>query len=80
MGKAGVATDQFMDPGALFGMLFGSDVFIDYIGELQMASMVSLSQGDGTHEQNQDVLRAKLQELQKVRLWKQSVGSAQKRM
>lgn len=75
LGKAGVATDQLMDPGALFGMLFGSDVFVDYIGELQMASLASLSQEDGTH--NQDVLKAKLQELQKVRLCRQAKVSTE---
>jgi DnaJ-class molecular chaperone len=33
LGEAGVADTPLMDPGALFGALFGSDVFDEYVGE-----------------------------------------------
>lgn len=33
LGAAGVSDAPLMDPGALFAVLFGSDVFEDYVGE-----------------------------------------------
>ncbi|XP_048322740.1 chaperone protein dnaJ 10 isoform X2 [Ziziphus jujuba] len=41
-GKSGISTDAIIDPAAIFAMLFGSELFEEYIGELAMASMASL--------------------------------------
>eukprot|EP00891_Asterochloris_glomerata_P008726 jgi/Astpho2/8726/e_gw1.00128.27.1_t len=42
-GKQGIADGAgFMDPAAVFGMLFGSDAFEEYIGQLQMAMLAGL--------------------------------------
>ncbi|XP_042444377.1 uncharacterized J domain-containing protein C4H3.01-like, partial [Zingiber officinale] len=41
-GKSGISTDAIIDPAAIFAMLFGSELFEGYIGQLAMASMTSL--------------------------------------
>lgn len=65
-GKASLQGAQMMDPGAVFGMLFGSDVFEDYIGQLQMASLASIAADAQEHgvELTQTQLQAKLREVQ----------------
>ncbi|CAH2036666.1 unnamed protein product [Thlaspi arvense] len=47
-GKSGIST-EIIDPAAIFAMLFGSELFEEYIGQLAMASVASLdilSEGD----------------------------------
>ncbi|KAJ6939990.1 chaperone protein dnaJ 10-like [Populus alba x Populus x berolinensis] len=41
-GKSGISTEAIIEPAAIFAMLFGSELFEVYIGQLAMASMASL--------------------------------------
>ncbi|KAK6130575.1 hypothetical protein DH2020_035667 [Rehmannia glutinosa] len=41
-GKSGISAESIIDPAAIFAMLFGSELFEEYIGQLAMASMASL--------------------------------------
>lgn len=69
-----------IDPSQLFGMLFGSDVFEEYVGELALAMHMEVGM-EGTSEEfrfdneeafkahqreEQTKLRSKLEKLQKV--------------
>ncbi|CAM6083847.1 unnamed protein product [Calypogeia fissa] len=65
-GKTGVSQEGMMDAASVFGMVFGSEMFEDYIGQLKMAAMASLDTSD---EQMMDLgsIQGKLKDIQKER-------------
>ncbi|XP_068636728.1 chaperone protein dnaJ 10-like [Aristolochia californica] len=65
-GKASVADDAMMDPSVVFGMLFGSEIFEDYVGQLALASMASIELDE--ESQTPEVRRQKIREKQKERV------------
>lgn len=62
-GKEHLSNESMLDPTVVFGMLFGSDLFEDYIGQLAMASMASMDLGADDHSKTQQ----KIKDLQKER-------------
>lgn len=69
-GKAGVQQDTMMDPAAVFGMLFGSEFFEDYVGQLALASLASVETEEDLHlppEVRKQKLHDKMTALQKER-------------
>ncbi|XP_024968006.1 chaperone protein dnaJ 10 [Cynara cardunculus var. scolymus] len=63
-GKDGVRQEAMVDPAAVFGMVFGSDMFEDYIGELYMATVQTVELEETSKEP--EVRRTKIQERMKV--------------
>ncbi|CAN1255889.1 Chaperone protein dnaJ 10 [Linum perenne] len=62
-GKDGVTQDAMLDPAAVFGMLFGSDFFEDYVGQLALASISTIDM----EESGLDPETHKMQLIQKER-------------
>ncbi|KAE8697187.1 putative DEAD-box ATP-dependent RNA helicase 29-like [Hibiscus syriacus] len=54
-GKYSISTDTMLDPTAVFALLFGSELFEDYIGHVAVASMASSelpNEADNPEKQN----------------------------
>ncbi|XP_050120930.1 chaperone protein dnaJ 10-like [Malus sylvestris] len=66
-GKSGISTDAIIDPAAIFAMLFGSELFEEYIGQLAMASMASLDIFTEGEQFDPKKLQEKMRVVQKER-------------
>ncbi|XP_042989028.1 chaperone protein dnaJ 10-like isoform X2 [Carya illinoinensis] len=66
-GKSGISTEAIIDPAAIFAMLFGSELFEEYIGQLAMASMASLDIFTEGEQFDTKKLQEKMRIVQKER-------------
>ncbi|KAI5590333.1 hypothetical protein POPTR_005G260400v4 [Populus trichocarpa] len=66
-GKSGISTEAIIEPAAIFAMLFGSELFVDYIGQLAMASMASLDIFTEGEQLDTKKLQEKMRVVQKER-------------
>uniref|UniRef100_A0A7N0TC26 J domain-containing protein n=1 Tax=Kalanchoe fedtschenkoi TaxID=63787 RepID=A0A7N0TC26_KALFE len=66
-GKSGISTEAIIDPAAIFAMLFGSELFEEYIGQLAMSSMASLDIFTEGEQFDAKKLQEKMRVVQKER-------------
>uniref|UniRef100_A0A7N0SZZ8 J domain-containing protein n=1 Tax=Kalanchoe fedtschenkoi TaxID=63787 RepID=A0A7N0SZZ8_KALFE len=66
-GKSGISTEAIIDPAAIFAMLFGSELFEEYIGQLAMSSMASLDIFTEGEQFDPKKLQEKMRVVQKER-------------
>lgn len=66
-GKSGISADAIIDPAAIFAMLFGSELFEEYIGQLAMASVASMDNFAEGEEFDARKLQEKMKVVQKER-------------
>ncbi|KAK7308228.1 hypothetical protein VNO77_41829 [Canavalia gladiata] len=66
-GKSGISTEAIIDPAAIFAMLFGSELFEEYIGQLAMASMASMDIFSEGEQFDTKKLQEKMRVVQKER-------------
>lgn len=64
-GKEGIQQDAMMDPSTVFGMLFGSEFFEEYIGKLALASLAAIEIEEDSPDP--EVMNRKIHE--KMKAW-----------
>ncbi|XAR59574.1 hypothetical protein NMG60_11015458 [Bertholletia excelsa] len=65
-GKDGVTQEAMLDPSAVFGMLFGSELFEDYVGQLALASLASIELEEDLQQVPPEMRKQKIQEKMKA--------------
>ncbi|XVF45331.1 hypothetical protein PTKIN_Ptkin02bG0197300 [Pterospermum kingtungense] len=68
-GKEGVQPDSMLDPSVVFGMLFGSEFFEEYVGQLALASLSAVEIEDDSLDKDARMqkIQEKMKALQKER-------------
>jgi curved DNA-binding protein CbpA len=69
LGEAGISDAPVLDPETLFGMLFGSDMFEEYVGTLQLAAMagIAAAEDSAAAAATQAELQARMTTVQRER-------------
>eukprot|EP00253_Pinus_taeda_P027753 PITA_27753 len=78
-GKAGVSTETIIEAATVFGILFGSELFEEYVGDLAIASMASFESifTEGEYTDNGKVQKEReenLAQILKDRLYPYTIG------